>query len=263
MRDQTWLPAFSLWQREMVRFVRQRSRVTGSLLTPVLFWLLFGAGYGGSFRPAGSPESSSFEYFLPGTVVLIVLFTAIFANISIIEDRREGFLQGVLVAPVSRLAIVMGKVLGGATLAILQALLFLGVAVATRSAFSGGGPGLAGALEAAAALILLSMGITALGFVFAWRVDSVQAFHGVMNLLLMPMWALSGALFPAAGAATPIRILMAINPTTYGLAMLRHGLGRDATGGPTPALAAAVTVGFAVLAVTAAVLVASKRRKTA
>ncbi len=115
----------SLCWRELIRFVRQRSRIIGALATPILFWIVIGAGMGRSFR-ADMPGGSNFiEYFFPGTLVMILLFTAIFSEISIIEDRREGFLQSVLVAPVSRMAIVLGKVLGGTILATAQGLLFL------------------------------------------------------------------------------------------------------------------------------------------
>lgn len=257
MTEALWLPTYTLWKREMVRFFRQRSRVTGSLLTPVLFWLLFGAGYGASFRPAGAEGAGAFDYFLPGTAVLIVLFTSIFANISIIEDRQEGFLQGVLVAPVSRMAIVLGKVLGGSTIALVQSAVFLAVAGIASPG------GLAGVswLTTFLALLALSVGLTALGFIFAWQVDTVQAFHSVMNLILMPMWALSGALFPAAGAPLALRIVMGLNPTTYGLAVLRHGLGGTSAGGPSFAVSAGVTAGFALAALLVAAALAGKRTR--
>src|SRR5271167_2582522 len=119
------LPAISLCWREIIRFVRQRSRIIGALATPILFWIVIGAGMGRSFR-ADVPGGTNFiEYFFPGTILMILLFTAIFSTISIIEDRREGFLQSVLVAPVSRMSIVLGKVLGGTVLAFGQAVLFL------------------------------------------------------------------------------------------------------------------------------------------
>src|SRR5688500_16586776 len=112
--DNLWLPAVSLCRRELVRFVRQRNRVIGALATPVVFWLLIGAGMGRSFQVSSLPDGDNYlRYFFPGTVLMILLFTAIFSTISIIEDRREGFLQGVLVAPVPKTAIVLGKVLGG------------------------------------------------------------------------------------------------------------------------------------------------------
>jgi len=111
-----WLPVWTLTVREVVRFLRQRTRLVGALGQPFLFWILFGAGLQGSFRGPG--DMSYQEYFFPGIAVLIVLFTSIFSTITIIEDRREGFLQGVLVAPIPRLALVLGKLCGGTTLAV-------------------------------------------------------------------------------------------------------------------------------------------------
>src|ERR671923_1995413 len=119
--------------REIVRFVRQRSRVTGAFAQPLVFWLLLGGGLKASFRPPGLPEGTSYvEYFYPGAIALVLLFTAIFSTISVVEDRREGFLQGVLVAPVRRSTIVLGKILGGTTLAVAQAALFLLLAPLAR-----------------------------------------------------------------------------------------------------------------------------------
>src|SRR5579862_5118855 len=124
------LPAYTLWWREMVRFFRQRDRVIGALGTPLVFWLLLGSGLGKSFSAPSAPEGHGYlEYFFGGTIVLVLLFTAIFSTISIIEDRREGFLQAVLVAPVGRFALVLGKILGGTTLAFVQGLAFLILAV--------------------------------------------------------------------------------------------------------------------------------------
>ncbi|HTL27653.1 MAG TPA: ABC transporter permease, partial [Tepidisphaeraceae bacterium] len=121
-RSNFLLPALSLCKRELVRFVRQRHRVIGAFATPIVFWLLIGGGMGRSFRAEGM-SGGYMEYFFPGTILMILLFTAIFSTISIIEDRREGFLQSVLVAPIPRMAIVMGKVLGGTILAFGQGLI--------------------------------------------------------------------------------------------------------------------------------------------
>ncbi len=111
------LPAFTLWWREVVRFYRQRARVVGVILSPLLFWIVIGSGFGTSFRSGqASGQQHYLDYFYPGTLVMIVLFTAIFTMMSVIEDRNEGFLLSVLVAPVPRAAIVLGKVLGGTTL---------------------------------------------------------------------------------------------------------------------------------------------------
>src|SRR3954463_9091871 len=117
-------PEVSLAQRELVRFLRQRHRIIGALATPIVFWLLIGGGMGRSIS-VGSGGESYIRFFFPGTLVMILLFTAIFSTISIIEDRREGFLQSVLVAPIPRQTIVLGKVLGGTVLATAQGVIFL------------------------------------------------------------------------------------------------------------------------------------------
>ncbi len=214
------LPAVSLARRELVRFLRQRHRVIGALATPIVFWLLIGGGMGRSFRVEGLPGGDDYlRFFFPGTIVMILLFTAIFSTISIIEDRREGFLQSVLVAPVPRMAIVLGKVLGGAALAFGQGLIFLAL-----SPLLGITPPLAGWLAAIGMMLVMSFGLTALGFCIAWRMSSTQGFHAIMNLFLMPMWFLSGALFPASGAWGVLRWTMALNPLTYGLAGLRRAM---------------------------------------
>jgi ABC-2 type transport system permease protein len=216
--DQTLLPAMSLCQRELVRFLRQRNRVIGALLTPIVFWLLIGAGMGRSFSAPGS-EAGYMEYFFPGTVLMILLFTAIFSTISIIEDRREGFLQSVLVAPVGRMSIVLGKVMGGTVLAVGQAVIFLLLA-----------PLIGIRLTPVAVVLtlvimsLLGFALTCLGLAIAWRMSSTQGFHAIMNLFLMPMWFLSGALFPPSGAWAGLRYVMLANPLTYGLAALRRAM---------------------------------------
>jgi len=228
--------AFTLWRRELTRFFRQPSRIAGAVGTPLLVWVLLGSGFAGSFRLPGAPGMAGpgyLQYFFPGTIVLVLLFAAIFSNISVIEDRHEGFLQGVLVAPVPRSAVVAGKVLGGATLAWLQGVVFLALAPATGLRLS-----VLSALEAAGILAVLAFSLTALGFAFAWKVDSTQGFHAVMNVVLMPMWLLSGSFFPLDGAPLWLAELMRINPLTYGVAALRQTL----AGGRVPALSLAVSL---------------------
>lgn len=239
----TLLPALSLWRREVVRFVRQRSRVIGALGTPVVFWLLIGSGLRNSFRMSGDDSVSYLTFAFPGTIVLIVLFTAIFSTISIIEDRREGFLQAVLAAPVGRLAIVLGKVLGSTTLAVVQGMLFLLLAP-----FAGVPTSVGSVVAVFGVLVLVGLGLSALGFLIAWRMESTQGFHAVMNLFLMPMWLLSGAFFPAGGASSWLAWIMAINPLTYGVSALRHAmyLGTGDARADLPSLpwSLAVTVAF-------------------
>ncbi len=212
----------SLWRREVVRFLRQPSRLVGALGTPIVFWLLIGSGLGRSFSVGSGASRSSMtylEYFFPGTIVLIVLFTAIFSTISIIEDRREGFLQGVIASPAPRSAIVLGKVLGSTALAVGQALLFLLAAPLAGVPLSVGS-----ALALFGILIVLGVGLSALGFLIAWPMDSTQGFHAIMNLFLVPMWLLSGALFPKTGASSWIGWVMSVNPLTYGVAAVRRAL---------------------------------------
>ncbi|MEX0886739.1 MAG: ABC transporter permease [Phycisphaeraceae bacterium] len=256
-RTNLLLATFTLWQREIVRFLRQRNRVIGALGTPLVFWLLLGTGLNDAFvlgdpatsapatsatvpttSPAGGDAADTLgyrAYFFPGILVLIVLFTAIFSTISVIEDRREGFLQGVLASPAPRLAIVMGKVLGGATLATLQAglfaLIWLWVSPGTAAA------ALAQVAIALPVIFVLGLGLTALGFCLAWPMDSTAGFHAVMNLLLMPMWFLCGAVFPLATAPAPLAAVMLANPLTYGysvLARVLHGPTASAAAGSLP-----------------------------
>ena len=211
------LPAFTLWWREIVRFYRQRSRVVGVIASPLLFWLVIGSGFGTSFRSGNAPGQQHYlDYFYPGALIMIVLFTSIFAMMSLIEDRKEGFLLSVMVAPVPRSAIVLGKVLGGATLAAVQGLIFLAFAP-----FVGVHMGFVDFLLVVFVVFLVSFALTSLGFVIAWPMDSTQAFHAIINLFLIPLWLLSGALFPLAGASGWMRFLMRLNPLTYGVEALR------------------------------------------
>ena len=123
------MPAFTLWWRELVRFYRQRARVVGVIASPLLFWVVIGSGFGSSFRSGDAAGQQHYlDYFYPGALIMIVLFTSIFTMMSVIEDRKEGFLLSVLVAPVPRSAIVLGKVLGGTTLSAIQGLIFLAFA---------------------------------------------------------------------------------------------------------------------------------------
>ncbi len=253
-RSPLWTATWTLAVREVVRFLRQRSRLIGAIGQPVVFWILFGAGLHGSFAMPGTEGESALsfqEYFLPGVAVLIVLFTSIFSSISVIQDRNEGFMQGVLVAPVPRSAIVLGKVLGGTALALLQAFLFLIVApllqfvnLAPEMSFAFS---LSSLVQAAIFLFWISLGLTALGYLFAWKIDSVQGYHGVMSVVLLPMWLLSGAFFPGTGSAWMSGI-MRLNPLTYGVAGLRRTLVENQdllSNSPSKTTCVIVTVGFA------------------
>ena len=204
------LAALSLCRRDLVRFFRQRSRVIGVLATPLIFWGLIGSGF------------KYMDYLFPGTLIQILLFASIFSTISIIQDRNQGFLQGVLVAPVSRGTIVLGKVMGGMGIAVLQAMIFL-----PFGWFVGIPLHIGSWLAALGVMALVSFGLTSLGVLLAWRFESIQGFHSVMNLFLFPMWLLSGAVFPQKNAAPWIGIVMKGNPLTYGVDALRRVLGGE------------------------------------
>lgn len=244
-------PALALARREMIRFFRQPSRIVGAVAPPVLMWLLVASGFRSSFRAGG--DGDSFGYFFPGTVVLVVLFASIFSTISVIEDRREGFLQAVLVSPVGPGPVVLGKVVGGTLLGLLQG----GVLLALLPALGLRTDPLA--LVAALGLLLaVSFALTSLGFAIAWSLESTQGFHAIMNLFLIPMWLLSGAFFPLDGAPGWLRAVMAINPLTYGVAALRRALGGGTGNLPSMAVSTAVTLGAAALLFALAAAVVAK-----
>ena len=255
------LPVMTLCWREVTRFRRQRSRLVGAFVQPLVFWILLGGGLRASFQPPGTPSGTSYvEYVYPGIIVMVLLFTAIFSTISVVEDRRQGFLQGVLVAPVGRSSIVLGQALGGTVLALVQGVLFLALAPVAGISLS-----VLAALAVTAVMFLVSFGLTSLGLVIAWRLDSTQGFHAIMNLILIPMWVLSGAFFPVSGVPTWIEWTMRVNPLTYGMAAIRRCLylGNPAVAGTVPPLGTslAITVIFCLLAFVAATDAA--RRSTA
>ncbi len=252
------LPSFTLWRRELVRFFRQRSRIVGALGTPLVFWFLLGSGIGRSFSlPTSTGEMNYMEYFFPGTVVMILLFTSIFSTISTIDDRKEGFLQSVLVAPIPRSSIVLGKITGSTTLALIQGMMFMVLAPLVT------GMSLSAIPLTLLILTMVAFGLTALGYVIAWSLDSTQGFHAIMNLFLIPMWLLSGAVFPAAGAPVWLQWVIAANPVTYGVAATRWSMYGTvkyaAMGGPSPGLAMAAITVFAVAMFGVALAVTHKR----
>jgi ABC-2 type transport system permease protein len=212
LRVNPLLPAFTLWWREVVRFYRQPARVVGVVASPLLFWVVIGAGFGTSLQKGATGTGNFLQYFFPGALMMIVLFTSIFTMMSVIEDRNEGFLLSVMVAPVHRSGIVLGKVLGGTTLSAIQGLVFL-----VFAPFIGVKIDVEQFLIVALVTFLVAFSLTALGFVIAWRMESSQGFHAIINLFLIPLWMLSGALFPVSGASHWVQWLMRLNPLTYGM----------------------------------------------
>ncbi|MEM0963822.1 MAG: ABC transporter permease [Bacteroidota bacterium] len=246
----------ALWRREVVTFLRDRARVVGVLAQPLLFWVVFGFGFAESVRVPGSDEGY-LQYLLPGMVALTVLFTAIYSTLSVVEDRQSGVLQAVLVAPQPRSVLVLGVVLGGSTLAVGQAVL-IGLLGPTVGLW----PGLAGTLLAIAAGVMLAVTFTSIGFVMAWRLSSTRAYHALMNVLLVPIWLLSGAFFPENGADGVVATAMRLNPATYGVGLLRYGMHGVPESIPGTSLGlelcAVVTVGIAAVALWGAIATARR-----
>jgi ABC-2 type transport system permease protein len=236
-----FLPAATLWQRELIRFWRQKSRVMGVVASPLLFWLLIGSG------------SNDLARFYAGSLVLTVMFSAIFSTISIIEDRREGFMLSMLVSPASRTSLVLGKILGSATLAWAQGLIFLAFAP-----LAGVHVGIAELPAIAASIFLISFTLTGLGFLIAWKMNSIAGFHGLMNLLLLPMWMVSGALFPMATAQGWVKALMWVNPLTYAIGLLSHLLHMP-NAAPGVLQSLLVTVAFGLILLMASGMVAAQK----
>lgn len=238
-----WLPVATLWRREMIRFWREKGRLFAFVGTPLLLWVFLGSGFG------------NLRGFFPGSVILTVMFSAVFSCMSLIEDRREGFLLSVLVSPAPRSSIVLGKLSGIATLAWIQGLIFL-----LFGPLAGIRPGLGEALGAAALLFVISLMFAALGFALAWKMDSTQAFHGIVNLVLFPLWMLSGAMFPMSGAHGWIRALMQANPLTYSTAALARLLDPASAAGPGLGFSAGLTLACCAALLAVAVGVVRQRR---
>ena len=207
---------YVLARRELLRYVRQPARLFGSLAQPLIIWLFLGSGFAKSFQ-GQTQELSYAEFFYPGIIVMLLLFAAIFSTITLIEDRTAGFLQGVLVSPISRLSLVLGKLVGGTAIAFIQAAMFLLFAPWA---------GLTLDLERGLGLVFLflvvGLGFTGLGFIVAWVMDTVAGYHAIMSMVLLPMWLLSGALFPLDGASPWLAWVMRCNPTTYAMDVVRH-----------------------------------------
>lgn len=244
----------SIWKRDMLRLKRERSRWLGVILQPLMFWFIIGSGMADSFQLHGDGDSDYLRYFFPGILVMILLFTAIFSTISVIEDRQSGFLQGVLVGPGSRASLVVGKLLGVVTLALMQCGLLLVIAP-----WAGYGYGDISWLPLLLGIIFATMGLTAVGMSMAWLLRSSAAYHALMSLVLLPLWVISGAMFPTGGAGW-VNAVMAVNPMSYAVYAVRGAMngGVLPTGDPSMWLSVAVLVGFAAAMMAAAVTVCSK-----
>lgn len=210
-------PLRALWVRELRRISRQPTRLVASLATPVLLWVVLASGLGEAAqidRPAGYSA-----FVLPGIITLVITFTSIFGAISLIEDRHTGLLQAALTSPAPAWSIAGSKLLGAATVAVAQGVVLIPAAYAVGLA-----PGVPGALIAVGAVACTSLAIAGVSLAAAWRVNSVQGFHGIMNAVLMPMWLLSGSAFPPESSAPWMQAVAAVNPLAWSTETLRAAL---------------------------------------
>jgi len=242
--------AAALANREFIRLRRQPARIVATIGTPLLLWGFLASGLAGSFR-AGEDDVGFGAFFLPGAATLAVLFSSIFAAMSLIEDRREGFLQAALVSPAPRASIALAKAAGATVVALLQGAVLLAPAHVV-----GLDPSPLGYVLAACALAVTAAGVTSLGLALAWVVNSSEGFHGVMNGLLMPMWMLSGAVFPVESASPWLASVAAFNPLTWCTRCVRASLAGD----PFPTLHWVGALVFAAASVLLAARVMSSRR---
>lgn len=213
------LPTYTLFLREMKLFIRQKNRMIGALLQPLIFWIIIGSGLNSSFKPASIVGTNYSDFFFTGIVLMVIMFTSIFSTISVIEDKERGFMKGVLVAPVSRYSIVLGKVLGGSFLGLIHGGLFL---LLLFTPLINMPLSILGFLCLVLIIITLGSLLTSIGMCIAWNTDSIQGYHAFMSVLLFPLWIFSGAIFPINGTPPWLFWIMKINPLTHGLELLRQ-----------------------------------------
>ena len=209
---------YIMWLRQIKRYWRSKARVIGSLAQPLLFLIALGFGFGPVFQKAGG--GNYLEFLVPGIVGMSILFTAMFNGIEVIWDRQFGFLKETLVAPVSRFKIMIGKTIGGATVASIQGVIVLLISflIGYRTSNWFMIP------IAFAFMFLTAMFFTAMGIAIASRMRDMQGFQLIMNFVIMPIFFLSGALFPLDSLPSALKIITYINPLSYGIEGIRNSI---------------------------------------
>ncbi|MEO0050174.1 MAG: ABC transporter permease [candidate division WOR-3 bacterium] len=206
---------YMVWLRDVIRYFREKSQFYGSMTRPVLWLFILGLGLRGGYKEIGNVNYTQFIF--PGIVAMTSIFTSIQSAISIIWDREFGFLKEILVAPVPRTSIVIGKGFAGTTLSLIQGCIVLLLAPLVKVKLP-----LINILPLLFVMAVMSFALTGIGIVIAARMTSFQGFGTIMNFVIMPMWFLSGALFPMKGIPWWLNILVRINPLTYGVDLVRR-----------------------------------------
>jgi ABC-2 type transport system permease protein len=209
-----WNTIYMIWLRDLIRYVRQRSQLYGSIFRPILWLFILGTGLRPSFHTVGGFNYTQFIF--PGIIAMSLIFASIQSAISIIWDREFGFLKEILVAPVSRTSIALGKAFAGSTLSVMQGVIILIFAPLIRVPIAW-----YNILALIPAMFLISFALVGIGIIIASRMTSFEGFGTFMNFLIMPMFFLSGAMFPVSGLPAWLKTILYINPLSYGVDLLR------------------------------------------
>ncbi|MEM5777221.1 MAG: ABC transporter permease [Candidatus Aenigmatarchaeota archaeon] len=207
---------YTIWLREIKRYLRAKERIISSLAMPIFWFLIFGSGMNIAMRLANAEVKYS-DYIAPGIIAMALLFTSVSSGVSVIWDREFGFLKEMLVAPISRKSIVIGKSLGGATTALLQGLMIIGLSALFGVKFS-----LFSLVILLPVMLLISIGFVSVGLIIGSLMETLEGFQLIMNFVVMPLFFLSGALFPIENLPSFLRVLSFLDPLTYGVDMMRN-----------------------------------------
>ncbi len=220
MKTINFAAIYVLWLREMKKFIRSKSRIVGSLVTPLLFLTFFSFGFGNLSIPGAPAGVNYVQFLIPGIIGMGLLFSSTFAGLTVLLDRQFGFLKEIMVAPVSRVSIVLGRTAGAITTGLMQALLILAISLAFQLRITG-------LLEILLAIVFMTLTAAAfigLGLIFASKMKDPQGFNLIVNFLIFPLFFLSGALFPLQNLPGPVQAISYADPLTYGVDGMRAAL---------------------------------------